>query len=237
MAETMVIASRYCGPPKSGNGGYVCGRVAAFIDGAASVRLKAAPPLETEMRVETADGTTRLVHGATVVAEGRATALDVTLPPPPSFAQAEEAAKSCPGFARHPFPRCFVCGPHRLAGDGMRIFPGPIDGKVAAPWVPDASLAGESGRVLPEFLWAALDCTSGFAVLPVADGQAIVLGELAARIDGSVSPDEECVVLGWPIGTDGRKRIAGSALLAASGRPLAIARATWIEVPASAFGG
>lgn len=108
---------------------------------------------------------------------------------------------------------------------------------VAAPWIPDRSLGNDAGRVRPEFLWAALDCTSGFAVLPVPEGNAIALGELCARIDGGIVPGEECVAIGWPLQLDGRKRFAGSAVVSSSGRPVAVGRATWIEVPASAFGG
>ena len=33
MTDSLVISSRFCGPPGSGNGGYVCGRVAAYLDG------------------------------------------------------------------------------------------------------------------------------------------------------------------------------------------------------------
>ncbi len=237
--ESFVISSRFCGPPKSGNGGYVCGRVAALIAGTASVRLKAPPPLETELRLEKAEGSIRLLHGSSVIAEGQAATLDVTPPCAPSFAEAEEAARSCVGFTRHAFPRCFVCGPRRAAGDGLRIFPGLLQSRslVAAPWVPDESLTNRSSAVGSEFLWAALDCTSAFAVLPIPEGKAIVLGELCARIDGDLMPNEECVVIGWPLQIDGRKRFAGSAVFSGSGRTVAVGRATWIEVPASAFGG
>lgn len=235
----MVISRRFCGPPSSGNGGYVCGRVAAGIAGAASVRLSAPPPLETALRLERADGSTRLLHGSKVVAEAKAASLDLAAPGAPSFAQAQAATKAYPGFLRHPFPRCFVCGPQRDSGDGMRIFPGPLEpGDVmAAPWVPDDSLAESSGGVRPEFLWAALDCTSGFALFPIPQGKVIVLGELCARIDGGVAVREQCVVMGWPLQSEGRKRVAGAAVVAASGRLVAVGRATWIEVPASAFGG
>jgi len=227
------ISARFCGPPNSGNGGYVCGLVAASIGQTAAVRLKAPPPLDTELRLESAHGTSRLLQGTNVIAEGRAATLDLAPPPAPSFAEAEAAVESYLGFTRHPFPRCFVCGPQRRAGDGMRIFPGRIEARslVAAPWVPEASLLGA------EFHWAALDCTSGFAVLPVPDGKAIVLGELCARIDGAVAAGEQCVVVGWALGVEGRKRLGGSAIFDSSGRARAVARATWIEVPASAFGG
>lgn len=238
-AEPLVIASRFRGPPRSGNGGYVSGRMAAHVPGCAVVRLKAPPPLETELRIEPWQSGARLVHGATVIAEARAAQLDLTPPEAPSWQEARQAAKSYAGFTRHAFPGCFVCGPRRASGDGLRIFPGSVASRpiVAAPWTPDASLGDGAGKVRPEFLWAALDCTSAFAVMDVPEGQAIVLGELSARIDARVEPDEACTVAGWPLRIDGRKRIAASAVYSASGRPVAVGLATWIEVPASAFGG
>lgn len=238
-SELIVIASRFCGPPKSGNGGYVCGRVAAHVPGCASVRLKVPPPLEAELRIEASESEARLMQGSNVIAEAKAVALDLTPPAAPTFAEAQRAAKSYAGFARHVFPRCFVCGPQRASGDGLRIFPGATGSQsmVAAPWIPDSSLADDSNVVRSEFLWSALDCTSAFALLPIPEGKAIVLGELCARIDGSITPSEHCVVIGWPLQVDGRKRFAGSAVFSNSGRPAAVGRATWIEVPASAFGG
>ena len=56
MATTITIPRRFCGPPDSGNGGYVCGRLASFIDGPAVVRLKVPTPLDEEMEVRPADG-------------------------------------------------------------------------------------------------------------------------------------------------------------------------------------
>ena len=238
-SESLVISSRFCGPPKSGNGGYVCGRVATYISGSVAVRLKAPPPLETELRIEVSGAGTQLLHGSSVIAEAKAADMDLIPPAAPSFADAEEAAKFCSGFTRHPFPRCFVCGPQRAVGDGLRIFPGSVasHSMVAAPWIPDASLANGSDNIRSEFLWAALDCTSGFAVLPIPEGKAIVLGELCARVDGSVKPNEKCVVVGWQLQIDGRKRFAGSTVFSGSGQAVAVGRATWIEVPATAFGG
>ncbi len=239
MPESFVISSRFCGPPKSANGGYVCGRLAALIEGAASVRLKAPPPLETELRIEKSESLTQLLHGTSVIAEAKATNLDMPPPRAPSFGEAEEAAKSCPGFTRHAFPRCFVCGPQRTSGDGLRIFPGPLESRslVAAPWVPDESLTSGTSGVRPEFIWASLDCTSAFAVRPYPEGKAIVLGELCTRIDGILVPNEKCVVIGWLLRIDGRKRFSGSAVFSGLGHPVAVGRATWIEVPARAFEG
>ncbi len=43
-------------------------------------------------------------------------------------------------------------------------------------------------------------------------------------------PHEQCVVVGWPLGHDGRKRFSGAALYGADDRLLAMARNTWIEL-------
>lgn len=240
ISEKLVISPRFCGPPNSGNGGYVCGRLASHVQGPVAVRLKAPPPLEAELQIEgSPEAGLRLTHGSRVIAEARAADVDLTPPRAPSLSDAEKASESYIGFTHHAFPRCFVCGPQRLDGDGLRIFPGWVDSgsMVAAPWIPQASLAKPSHEVPSEFIWAALDCTSGFAVLPVPEGKAIVLGELCARLNDRVAPDQSCVVVGWKIQIDGRKRIAGSAIFSDARRLVAIARATWIEVPASAFGG
>jgi hypothetical protein len=41
--------------------------------------------------------------------------------------------------------------------------------------------------------------------------------------------------MGWPLQVAGRKRFAGSAVFSETGELIALARAIWIEVPASAF--
>jgi hypothetical protein len=233
--EILEISSRFCGPPNSGNGGYVCGRIARGLSGTVTVRLKSPPPLNTLLKRErTADGT-RLLHGSTVIGEAKTSELTLEPPAPANLSQAQRAAESYPGLKSHVFPRCFVCGPERSAGDGLRIFPGILADRIvhAAPWTPDSSLADESGRVGTEFIWSALDCPSGFAVLPLPEGQAIVLGELCAKVEGSLIPGQSVIVSAWPIGQEGRRRVAGSAIHTSEGELVAVARAVWIEVPAS----
>ena len=80
----------------------------------------------------------------------------------------------------------------------------------------------------PEFVWAALDCPGAFAVELVGRGTR-VLGRLAVRIDERPRAGEEHVVIGWPLGGEGRRQEAGTALLDADGRLLAVGRAVWIE--------
>jgi len=231
LPEAIVIASRFCGPPTSGNGGYVGGRLAAYVDGDAVVRLRVPPPLETPLTVQKSDGTARLVGGEAVVAEARATRLALEPPACPTLREAEHAARAFRGFRNHWFPSCFVCGPARNPGDGLHIFPGPVParGIVACPWIPDASLRSDSDYVAAEFLWAALDCPGAFAFDEPATGAA-VLGEMTVSMRERVRIGERYVLVGWALETQGRKHVVGTALFSESGECRALARATWIEV-------
>lgn len=231
------IPRRFCGPSSSGNGGYVCGRVARHLDGPATVRLSMPPPLETPLTIETDGDAVRLLAGEDLVAEGRPAELELLPPEPPSHEEALAASRRFPGFEAHSFPRCFVCGPLRTEGDGLRIFAGPVaeKGLYAAPWKVSPELASDDGVVPSEFLWAALDCPSAAPLLPPPAGKAVVLGQLTARLSGSPRPGETCIALGWEIDRDGRKHSTASAVYSETGDLLGVARAIWIEVPESAF--
>ena len=233
MTESLVIDPRFCGPPTSGNGGYVCGVLAAHVGGEAEVRLKSPPPLSRSLQIDRSTaGQARLLDGDTVVAEASATRLELDLPPNPGFPAAEQSAKGSIHLEDHNFPTCFVCGPDRAAGDGLRIFAGPVEGRageVAAPFVPDASLAdANSGKVAPEFVWAALDCPGFFAFgVPT---NPVMLGTFSAKVVRCPAIDEQCTVVGWRIGEEGRKRFAGTVLYGDAGDVLAQASAVWIEL-------
>jgi hypothetical protein len=234
MNEQITIDRRFRGPPESGNGGYVCGVVAGLVGGTAEVTLRRPPPLDRPLQVARLDdGTVALRDGEMVIAEGAPAPVEIEAPEPVSFTDAEEASRSYLGFRQHIFPTCLVCGPQRTEGDGLRIFPGSVPGRdiVAAPWTPDASLAGEDSTVRPEFVWAALDCPSGWAVFgDPSQGRPAVLGRLAARLIAPVQPSERCVVIGWPLGEDGRKLYSGTALFSHDGELRAVARATWVRL-------
>ncbi len=230
--ESIVIERRFCGPPDSGNGGYVCGLLAQRLDGTAEVRLLKPPPLETPLEISHDRGSgVRLVHGPTVIAEARPARLDLDVPEAPALQEARAAMKRYVSEDEHFFPTCFVCGPARRAKDGLRIFPGPVAsrGMVASAWVPDETLSDAKGRVRPEFVWASLDCPGAFAVLG-ADIRPIVLGSLTAEILDLPLSGENCIAAGWKISSQGRKRLAGTALFSEDGRVLARARAVWIEI-------
>lgn len=228
---TIRIDRRFRGPPESGNGGYVCGRLARYLDGPAAVRLRVPPPLDRGLEVRDRDAGVILLDGGRVVAEARPASIEVDVPRAPGFEAATVAARRFRGFESHWFPTCFVCGPEREPDDGLQIFPGPVEGRdlVAAPWVPDPSLDAGNGQVAPEFLWAALDCPGAFTFAAPEEG-AVVLGELAAEVRGGVSVSERCVIVAWELEHEGRKHRTATALFGESGECRAVGLGIWIEV-------
>lgn len=235
MSKQVTIAPRFRGPPDSANGGYTCGTLARFIDPAAAVvNLRLPPPLARPLEVEATDGEAVLRDGDAVVAEGAAIdGLGADPPEPVGIEEAEAASRRSALFDRHPFPTCFVCGPERSAGDGLRVIPGPVEGRdlVAAPWTPDESLVAGDESVPSEIEWAALDCPSGNAAMMLEqDVGVIVLARLAARIDGPVEAGVPYVAVGWVEERDGRKLHSGSALFTADGELVGQGRALWIEL-------
>jgi hypothetical protein len=228
--KTLTIDRRYSGPPGSANGGYACGAfvVAAGVD--LKVRLLAPPPLAEALIVSMREGGNwELASSAGPVALGTPARLVLEVPAPPPYVQAVWASQHYPGFNHHPFPDCFVCGPHRRRGDGLRIFAGGLEsGIFAAPWLPADGLDAGDGKVATEFHWAALDCPGYFATC--AGRRTMVLGEMHAHVDRRVHVGESCIVIGWRLGSEGRKHYAGTAIFDQDGELCARARATWVEL-------
>jgi len=239
MTDSLVIPPRFCGPPGSGNGGYVCGRIAAYVDGPVTVTLRRPPPLATPMTVERGgESCVRIYRGHTLIAEATSSpgSPALQIPGPVSMAEAHAVAGGARYYADPVFPDCFVCGTGRRPGDGLRIFPGPLAGRPlwAAPWTPDPSVTDAAGRVRPEVIWAALDCPSGIAAGEDADlarDTAILLGRMTASLAVPPVVGDQCLVIAWPGERDGRKLLAGSALLGPVGTVLAAASAVWLTVP------
>jgi len=210
----LAIDPRYNGPPESANGGYTCGLLAGLVGEPAEITLRSPPPLGRPLRFD--DGQAR--DGETLVAEAQRVELALHVPPPVSFEEAEEASRRYPGFEAHAYPTCFVCGPDR--SDGLRLFTGPVhDGVFAAPWI--------AREVTRELVWAALDCPGAIGVGWDGRGDWL-LGRMHGQVDGVPCVGERCVVVSWPIGRDGRKGYAGTALYGEDGRLLGRARQTWI---------
>jgi hypothetical protein len=218
----LVIDRHFRGPTESANGGYTCGVLASLLHGPAEVTLRLPPPLESPLEVDWQNDRQRVEarEGDALVAE--ATAADVEVEAPEPISLEEAAVAELPeGDKESAFPECFVCGWAR--SDGLGIYAGPVPDRelVAATWTPSAE------HVAPEFVWAALDCPGAYAVHGGERGMP-VLGRLAARVEHLPHPGEPCVVLAWPLGEEGRKLYAGTAVYGEDGRVLGAARATWI---------
>jgi hypothetical protein len=236
--KAITIARRFCGPPDSGNGGYTCGLLANALGGASEVTLRMPIPIERVMHLQFVDPQhVHLKSGDDLIAEGARFELELSPTPTITFSDAVRAAEHSPAFKDHPFPTCFVCGPQRAQGVGLRIFPGSVaqstgdnfEHMFAAPWVPDPSLADKKGMIPDEIVWAALDCPTGFAGGFPYEGK-LVTGRLGAKLISPVRAEERYVLLSWRLGVEGRKHHAAAVLLDEEGKVHAEARATWIKL-------
>jgi hypothetical protein len=234
----VTIAPRYCGPPGTANGGYAAGLLAQYADTTVRVRLERPVPLGAALQVHALPGGAfELRSDAQRIALAEPATLELNVPVAPGYLEAIEASRRYVGFSGHAFPGCFVCGPDRTRGDGLRIFAGACEpaskaadfpGLVAAPWTPDVALGASDHKVRAEFMWAALDCPGYFAAR--SDGVPMLLGAYTAHVDRRLHIDEPGVVVGWRIGREGRKHEVGTALYDADGNLCARARALWIEL-------
>lgn len=226
---SVVIDPRFHGPPASANGGYACGVVAEGVDGVATVTLRLPPPLGRPLLLHSDGGTARLLDGEAMVGEAQPATLDLEVPSPPTLEEAEEGMRHYAGWHRHPFDTCFVCGPRREPGDGLRIFPGPVPGRslAASLWRPDASLSDDRGEMSRRFVWSALDCPSYFGL---GTSRVALLGRLTAEISRVPATGETLIAMGWPLQSEGRKMFSGSAVVSGDGEVLARAAAVWIEL-------
>lgn len=199
-------------------------------------------------------GTARESGALRVSADGELIAEAVRAPPLAPWSgpvvDLEAARDATSRFVSPPsgfFDRCFVCGRERH--DGFCVFAGPIaesntpassrssshsDEKrelgpvVASTWTPPAWAADEDGAVLPEFVWAALDCPGYFA-LHGADGSLAFLARQQSTIIARPRAGVEYVVVGAPRERSGRKGLAATAVLDADGEVLAHAELVVVE--------
>ena len=246
----LVVPGRYNGPADSGNGGYVAGRLAqAYVslvlhgrtaarDGttqdSVTVTLRQPPPLDVGLDLTVDDGRLVATFSGAVIATAEAGAPSGEPVEPVDTRAARAAQEAYAGLRAHTFPTCFVCGPARPRHDGLGLFPGRLGAdpqdRVACTWVPDESLAhdGTAGDVGPEFVWAALDCPSGWA--SDLEARPMVLGRITAAVDRVPRVGETCVVAARVLSSEGRKTFTASTAYDSDGRILGRAEATWIAI-------
>ena len=227
----LTIAARFRGPPSAANGGYAAGALARGLGGPVEVTLVRPVPLDRRLTVEEGPEGRRLLAGRTVIARARRTSLELEVPDPPGFDEAAACSKKYAGFDEHAFAGCFTCGPRRAPGDGLRLFAGPAgpeSDRVLTGWVPAETVPQTDGAVDPEIVWAALDCPGYFAVANV--GEMAVLGRMTCEVHDAPAVGARTIVMGWPLGGEGRKLEAATALFDERGRCLARSRHVWIRL-------
>jgi len=227
------IDKRYEGIPGVSIGGYVAGLAAKELGLSVAVTLTKAVPPGSTVTLERSESQVLLRVDGELAATAVPSQLETTAPQSVAPDAAQRASERYPGFDHHFFPNCFTCGPGRAAGDGLRIFPGPVEGRpvVATLWRPPPSVWRTDRTVASEFLWAALDCPAIWGHVVHGGAEAddrAVSGRLELHQYAPVRGDAPSVVVGWPIERQGRKIIAGSAIFSESGQLLAEARQTMI---------
>src|SRR5689334_4567025 len=124
----LIIPSRFCGPPSSGNGGYSAGAISAHAgydrpqDHArplptVSVSLLAPPPLEVPLSLAHGDDGVVATCDGRPILSARCSHVDVAVVEPVPPEEARAAMASYAGLTSHPFPTCFSCGIGRKPGD------------------------------------------------------------------------------------------------------------------------
>lgn len=221
------------------------------------VRLNRPPPLKTAMAViespggseateddEAVTGGVDLVLGDHLVASATTSTFSIEVPE----VAPEEAEAATGPMGDHPAPTCVVCGTEHPRGLG--VWPGPVErfanaGEGDAPlavraalWHPPAWSADE-GVVRAPLLWGVLDCPGAFAsadahAAAAGTGDPIfaALGTMSACLLLPVPVDEPSVVLGWSLGSDGRKLHGGTAILGVDGELRGVSLQTCLAMPA-----
>jgi hypothetical protein len=196
------------------------------------VTLRVPPPLNKALSLDIQDQKLSLFDGEQLIANCKAGTINLEIPAPPTFEEAENASKSYLGFQGHnAFPTCFVCGPKRAKGDGLNIFAGKHKNTsiYAAPWVPDGSLADSDGNINNEFIWASLDCPGAYSIMGPSP-MTVVLGRMTTHIEKPIKANEKCVVIGWPTGSEGKKHFCGTALFNEALELCAFSKAIWFDI-------
>lgn len=239
--ERTILSGRFCGPPKSANGGFTAGLLAEFanvISGEA--RLSMPTPVDAEFHVTAKPGEDAMFTDlsgnvlARIVAVNPSEAAKFDLPVVPTLAEAREMGLAYAGFKQHPFPTCFVCGPERTHSDGMRIFVGSapaqpgFDNLLAGVWSPDETILDEDGKVRTAAIWGALDCPGGFAAV-ADDPRLIVLVKIRGHVLMRPLAGKEYVVLTWRTSKNDRSFRVMTAIFEDRGANLvAIAEGLWL---------
>jgi hypothetical protein len=244
VVRTFQLTPRFAGPRSMGHGGYVSGLLAEHLlganavgAGAVQVTLRRPTPFDLPLTLQGNGGSgVKLMCGDELLSEAERSELELTQPALPSIDASRAAESGSPSHygGQGVHPSCFGCSSLRDEGDALRIFAGPceVSGQrlVAATWSPRDPFVDPEGCVPTRYVLSALDCPGGFAF--IAEGKrAGLLGRITFEQYRPVRAKIVHRVVGWQIGEDGKKMLAGTALIDPSGDLCAAAQATWFGMP------
>jgi acyl-coenzyme A thioesterase PaaI-like protein len=237
--EVVRLPRDWCGPDGIGQGGVTAGLVAAdLLDGPVEVRLHAPAPLDTDMDIRRDDAGQRTLiatPGRLIATARRVGAVGGT--PPPGIDL--DSARSVTGALSHRnvFGRCLICGHERE--DSLRVWPGPRPDAgpgVATAFEVPAQFRADDGTLATPFVFGALDCTSGFAVLHDSDAAVAITGTMQVQLERPVPADLPVIATAQVAGRGGRTWLVDAALRSAGGRVLATAHVIWVEIDPAVLG-
>ena len=215
MGGTVRFERRFQGFAEGALGGYAAGVAAQGIEGPAEANLRSLPPMDRDLELTSGDdGSLELRDGDTLVLEVHPSEFEAR-PDRPGPEEVEAATA-------RPRPRSRSAPVSRLlhlwsrARGGRR--PAPVHGVGTGPTGNprlelDPGPGPHPGAGLPgEFIWAALDCPTIWAVWLTDDGAVSrpegtfpVLARQRLEQLAPVRTGEQAIVTAWPISHDGRK--------------------------------
>lgn len=229
MTTDVVVAERFQGIEGRGQGGYLAGLLAGRRYEPYTVDFRLPIPLDTPLTVTPIDDALEAAADHEVIARGRPGSVARRTPPPVSAKVAEEARAVGEANPLTDIEACFSCG---TRPGTLRVHAGPVgDGRFATPFQPPAWSADETGLVAPSFVWAPLDCASGWVMAWDQPGVLAVTGFLTVEMLAPVHPGEPLVIVAE--GDDrwrSRKRWAWAALYDEAGGLRARAESLWIAL-------
>jgi hypothetical protein len=236
IAPSLTVGRRFCGPPASGNGGYVAGLLAPHVHPTdpVTVTLRKPPPLDVAMTVHAREDAVNLFDDDVLIAEASSGSFSGDPVATVELEMAYAAHDSYAGLLDPTFQSCFVCGLSR--DDGLRLRAGQISpGCTACVWAPDASLTTpDDGAVAAfEFVWAALDCPGGWTTEMLE--RPLVLGRMTAQVHELPRIGEPVVVVGRHTFTEGRKTLTSTSAYTPDGSLLGRAEQVWIAIDGDVF--
>lgn len=213
-----------------GQGGYLAGVVAADLAGPVAVDFRRPIPVDTPLEVESRRDRLRVSHRGAVVANISRAASPGAGPPPVPLGTAEEARRRAEADFIDDVRPCFSCGDK---AEGLRVHAGPTGGGLhATPYRPPRWTAGADGLVEIPFVWAPVDCASGWCAGWEHPRPRIVTGWMSFEITRPLEPEVDYVIVtaaegGWR----GRMRRARAAVYTVEGEPCASSETLWVALP------